>query len=164
MNEELENESLESFADFEQKSLPSFLNALTILTFIGSGLGLISALYSLATIEQQKIQIKESERLLGVTNLGRDLIETAKLSLEHVIPLQLNILFTAIICLIGAFLMRKLNKTGFYVYLFGTLVSVIAPIAILGISSGLSGQLMIIGIIVPLVFIVMYATNLKHME
>jgi hypothetical protein len=69
---------------------------------------------------------------------------------------------SAILCLVGAVLMWGLDKKGFYLYVIGTLVGIIAPImiykGILGAVAG--GGIAFFGII----FVILYGLNLKHMR
>lgn len=68
----------------------------------------------------------------------------------------------AIVCLIGVFMMWKLKKTGFYIYTLAQVVTVAAPFIFVG---GLAGGLMAtLGAIFPVIFIILYALNLKHMS
>lgn len=124
----------------------------------------MSGCYSLATIELQKSQIQQSERLLGGTEMGRDIIASAKASFEQVIPLQANVIITGLLCVIGAFLMRKLNKTGFYIYTIAASCSVIIPIYLTGLGEGVVNSLSILVMVITFSFIVMYAFNLKFMS
>ncbi len=52
MSDYIKNETLDNDGNNQYSGgLPSFLNVLTILTFIGSGLGIIGGLYGLTTID-----------------------------------------------------------------------------------------------------------------
>ena len=68
----------------------------------------------------------------------------------------------AILTLVGAILMWGLNKKGFYIYVAGTIVSIVAPLVIYEGFMGLlgSGAIAFFGII----FVVLYFLNLKHMR
>ena len=58
--------------------------------------------------------------------------------------------------------MWKLKKTGFYIYTVGQLAYVIVPFVMIG--GGLAGLMGIVGAIFPVIFIILYALNLKHMS
>ena len=75
-----------------------------------------------------------------------------------------NIL-AALFCLGGALMMWSLKKNGFFVYVIGEFTPTIFSFLIIGIGKGAFG---IISsgflVVIPLVFIILYATQLKHME
>jgi len=60
--------------------------------------------------------------------------------------------------LFGALQMWKLKKMGFFIYTGANLVMAILPIVWLGLAFGA------MGFGVPVVFIVLYGLNLKHMS
>jgi hypothetical protein len=115
---------------------PTFLTVLCILSYIGCGLSIISSLMQLATTP-----------LAGVLNLVASLI-----------------------CLFGVIQMWKLKKMGFYLYLVGEIAPLIITFATLGFAAMFSfaGGFMalIAGLmsIFPILFIILYALNLKHLN
>jgi hypothetical protein len=68
----------------------------------------------------------------------------------------------ALLCLFGALLMRKLKKQGFLIYTAGELITPLASIVIVGLGS-MMGMLMLTGLIVPIVFIILYGLQRKHL-
>lgn len=143
-------------------TLPPFLNVLTILTFIGSGLGIISGIYSLLTIEQQRAGLAATRTLLRNSSFGGDLVRAQELMLENFYAIQLGALTSALCCLFGAILMRKLKKNGFYLYLFGSIISIVIPLFFLGF--GFMGQMILIGSVFTIAFVIMYGVNYKHLK
>ncbi len=67
-----------------------------------------------------------------------------------------------IVVLIGVFMMWKLKKTGYYVYTLGQVASVATPFLIVGSLAG--GLMATLGAIFPILFIILYGLNLKHMS
>jgi hypothetical protein len=136
---------------------PTFLTVLCILTWIGSGLGLISGI----------IGILGASALEGIdTGNG-----TLNASMENAKMIQYASLVCIILCIIGSVMMWQMKKTGFYLYLVGEL----APLALsflmlgsIGAASGLGGGVMAaagaIAAIFPIAFVIMYGLNLKHMK
>lgn len=131
----MEEQNVQASAPTEgAKQRPTFLTVLCILTFIGSGLGLLFG-------------------LIGLFAAGA--IE----SLGKYLPLGLDSgLFKSIILLIlmagslyGAILMWKLQKLGFYIYAAANVI-----LLILGFS--------IWSLLFTALFIVLYGLNLKHLE
>ena len=81
--------------------------------------------------------------------------------------IQENALYNLVACLLtlgGGFLMFQQRKVGFWVYLLGTAVSILAPFVVFGTSNligiMLGGGTALLGIL----FCVLYAVNLKHMS
>jgi tryptophan-rich sensory protein len=73
----------------------------------------------------------------------------------------LSILACAI-CIYGALRMRSLRKSGFSVYLVGEVLPIIVSVIFLGFAS-FSGFMMAMSLIFPVVFIILYATQLKNL-
>ena len=134
--------------DKDMKKLPQMLNVLTILTYIGCGLGLLGILLG----------------FLGVgllSSLGSSSAQGAEIastvSKYATISLVLSLVGIAL-CFWGAMKMRNLQKLGFYLYVAGQLVPIIFTFATAGVTFG------VVGVIIPLVFIVLYATQLKFLK
>lgn len=150
----------------EPKKRPEMVNVLTILTFVGSGIAIISAIYNFFNAEhayQKLLDSRESfERMPDTFKklVGPDPIEMARRSMENRIPLTLLSLVAAVLCIVGAIQMRKLLKQGFYVYLIGEILPYISYAIFIG-SFGLP---IIFSMIFGLVFIILYATQLKHLK
>ncbi len=164
--DELSNEILEDTIDHGNNgSLPQFLNVLTILTFIGSGLTFVMAIYNLLTVEQQRQQIAETKALLGNSPIfmGTDIMKSAELALEHNTSLQGSAILASLACLVGAYMMRKLQKNGFYLYIAGCVVATIVPILIMG-AGFMGGLPVIIGLIFTMAFVIMYGVNAKYLK
>jgi phage-related protein len=71
-------------------------------------------------------------------------------------------IIASILTLMGAFFMWGLKKMGFLIYVFGTLVGIVAPIIIY--NGNIVGAISAIGMgFVGLIFIVLYALNRKHL-
>jgi len=80
-----------------------------------------------------------------------------------------GLVFTTL-CLISAFQMRKLKKLGYYLYLIGEIAPIVVSAGLFGgLSGGSSNSAMtifgvIIGIGIPVVFVILYSTQLKYLE
>src|ERR1700761_6074937 len=94
------------------KKLPAMLNLLTILTFIGSGLGLISSIAGYFTAQnnydqQVKLQDKMDDMPDIVKHMmGPNPMETAHKQLENRLPIMLLGFVGCALCLYGAIQMR----------------------------------------------------------
>ncbi|WP_461632900.1 hypothetical protein [Labilibaculum euxinus] len=157
------------------KKRPTFLTVLCILSFIGSGgFGLLNSLYTYVTfessypakieqategLEKMKEAGMESGFFYSMTENG--IIQLNALSENLELITGVNCLF-AILSLVGIFMMFKLKKNGFYLYLIANLFWLLVPLALIDFDAMLS--MTIIGAIITAVFAIMYAVNLKHME
>ena len=121
---------------------PVFLTVLCILTFIGSGLGILTTLLLLVGVGA----LAEMMGGMGGGMLGGG---TAYLAVSLVL---------AAASLFGALQMWKLKKMGFYLYVGAQLIAAILPLVWLGSAFA------ILGFLWPVVFIVLYGLNLKHMS
>ena len=119
---------------------PGLLTVLCILTFIGSGLGTLFML--LATVGMGALM--ESIPGLGAAMGGG----TAYFAISTVL---------AAASLYGAIQMWKLKKLGFFIYAGAGVVGIILPLAF-----GLPFSAM--GAVFPVLFIVLYYLNVKHMS
>jgi hypothetical protein len=148
----------------ETPTRPPFLKVLCILTFIGVGIGIIGAVIGwfgsrmLATLMENDPEKFEE----AIANAPGSNPATTMLAVEHMNENLIIGLVGSIICLVGALLMWQLKKTGFYIYLVGELAPIVASFAIMGVSvfSGIG----ILGLILPIVFSILYALNFKHLN
>lgn len=168
----------EVLTNYEQKPVgrPTFLTVLCILTFIGSGWAVISNTMAYFAANSQSAMIstiKESAQSdiqkSATTDASQKLADQmvsnlSVLSPENIKKSALGGIVAAVLCLIGAFMMWGLKKTGFYTYVLGTLVGVVAPIVIYG-AGNIFGLLSTVGIaFLGIIFVVLYGLNLKHMR
>ncbi len=145
----------------QPKSLPAFLNVLTILTFVGAGLGILGGIYNISTIEKQKADLVLTEEVLrDAPGPFADLGAYARKSIDHAVELNMTVFATCILCVFGAIMMRKMRKMGFFVYLVGQIAAIAVPLVIVGSP----GALFMIMYIFPVAFIIMYGVNLKHLN
>jgi len=136
--------------DKDLKKLPQMLNVLTILTYIGCGLGLLGILLGFLGVGLLSSLGSSTKSVEGV-EIASAVTQYATLSLI------LSLVGIAL-CFFGAMKMRNLQKLGFYLYVAGQLVPIIFTFAIAGVTFG------VVGVIIPLVFIVLYATQLKFLR
>lgn len=151
--------------------LPGFLKVLCILTFVGAGLGVIFGLINLvqAPFALEKFQMTQDlmgdmGSMEGVPGGGlmSSMMDGAYQAALHALPLAIAALSANLLCLFGALMMWKRKKIGFFAYLGGQLVGVVVPIVLVGFS-GIFGGFMVLAAIFPVVFIIMYALNFKHL-
>jgi uncharacterized membrane protein (DUF2068 family) len=157
------------------KKRPTFLTVICILSFIGSGyFGLIQPLITYFTFETSyPAQVEKlTETLDNLEEAGVDsgffysmsengLIQLEALSKNLELITGVNCLF-AILSLLGVFLMFKLKKNGFYLYTIANAFWLLVPLALIDFNSMLG--MTIGGALITIVFVIMYAVNLKHMK
>jgi hypothetical protein len=142
---------------------PQFLKVLCILSFVACGLFiLIYSLGSMAmgmseeTISGVWDKVIESQPQLESVNPVDFFHEVGKLCLYN--------LLTNIASLVGVILMWRLNKIGFFIYVVAELATNFMGLDMNVEGADKSSLSMIFSIAVDLVFIVMYALNLKYMN
>jgi hypothetical protein len=157
--------------DWEEnrKKLPEMLNVLTILTFVGCGIGLISSVFGFFNAQKSYDKFMEGRDALrnGPEFLkkigGPDIEELMRRSLENRLPILVLSLVSYGLCLYGAIRMRAWKKEGFGVYLIGEILPVIGGFIFIGIGL-YSTFTLVTALLFPAVFILLYATQLKHLS
>jgi hypothetical protein len=150
----------------------TFLTVLCVLTFIGSGWGTVKAIRTyftadfIATIGSGALKNAEDKiDQKGITppDFVKQIMGSVEADMNPDFLRKLAI-FEFISCLLtltGAILMWNLKKAGFYLYILGIIILVIAPLTMGKLVGAIGAS--ITGFI-GVVFIVMYAVNLKQMN
>jgi len=158
-------------------SRPILLTVLCILTFIGSGWSILSHLNNYrhvglssevvsTVLDSAQTQIrKDLSNNPGVGMVDQLLSSAREMADPYKIrKIALFGLVASMLTLGGAFLMFQLRKIGFWIYLVGTGIAVVAPFTVYG-AGNLLGIIISSGTgLVGIVFCVLYAVNLKHMD
>jgi len=157
------------------KKRPTFITVLCILSLIGSGgFGLLQTLYQYVTFDKNyPDKVAQLEEAIGnLEDAGMDSgfiyestqngLITLEKTAENLGPMTAaNVLF-ALLSLLGIFLMFKLKKNGFYLYSVVNLFWMLVPIYFIGMEVGM--MMLGLGALITILFIILYAVNLKHME
>lgn len=154
--------------DAEQPKLPTGLNVLTILTFIGCG---IFGLLTLATpmiikwtsgFMDKALQSGQelSQKQLAEIEKGKAAMELAK---QHMVPTMIIGMAGIILCLLGAIWMRKFKKDGYWLYVAGELAPLIAGFAIMGTAQYTGAMSYVLGIGFPVLFVILYTMQRKYL-
>lgn len=155
--------------DEGQKKIPDMLNVLTILTFVGCGLGCIASIYSFGNAQKSyddilRMQDKLEDAPAIVKSLaGPKMVEMARHSLENKLPILILAMVGYALCLYGAIRMRNLKKEGFSFYVLGQIVPVVASFIFLGVGS-FSGFALVSALLFPVLFIILYWMQLKKLS
>lgn len=157
----------DNLGELYSQPLPRGLNVLTILTFIGSAIGII---FTLATPWLSKFSLNMINK---ATETGADLtpkqitdMEASKKAIEltqtNMVPLLLIGAAGIVLCFIGALMMRKLKKDGFWIYVSGQILPIIGSLALLGMAQ-FTGVTSYIIFLIPIVFISLYSMQRKYL-
>ena len=149
------------------KTLPGMLNVLTILTFIGCGIGFLGSGYSFISSTSSQIEkMQEQREKIGdqtgiMKKFFDDSFDMAQVGFEHKNLLLAVNLICIVLCLIGAIQMRKLKRTGFFMYIIGEL----APVFVLGgLLTSITNINFMFSVFFAFLFVILYATQLKHLD
>ena len=147
------------------------LKVLTILSMIGSALGLISALSTFFMAQKnydKVVQMMNSPEVKNapefVKNLYNDhTLELAKSGLENKLPIMIIGVLASALCLYGAIAMRKLQKQGYILWLTGEILPLIGNLFFIGASlyTGITG---IVTLVFPAIFIILYTVYRKELR
>jgi len=174
--EQTELKNMENPFEEQQNKLqrPTFLLVLCILTFIGSGWGTLSNLFSVFTagLTDSSMQMEHYSSMLNGMDQGAgsavlsDILNSTMASLQatfvHAREIAVVSLVLSVISLLGAILMFQLRRLGFYLY---TAAQILA-LFVLPYFAGFSMYVLIVIFfsgLISLLFIILYAVNLKYM-
>jgi hypothetical protein len=153
----------------EKPKLPGSLNVLTILTYIGCALGLCWTFGSFAFMNWSMRMMSKAEENGNLTEKQLADMEKGKVVIQKMMENKAAIIVIWLagiaLCFYGAMMMRKLKKEGYYIYIVGQILPIIASIILLGSSnvfSGISNYIFTLGL--PALFIILYGTNLKYLK
>lgn len=166
----------EFLEEYERPAVrPTFITVLCILTFIGSGWGIISESIKYFSASSQAASIAVTkEKVNSDLQQNKDSSEGARFAQKMV-----NSIATspekirkgalangggAILCLAGAFMMWNLKRKGFYLYLAGTLIGIISPFVVFGSNNFIAILSSVVIGFIGLIFLILYGVNLKHMK
>ncbi len=163
------------FPDYEEQKpkRSTFLTVLCILTFIGSTYSVVTNSITLADPAKAAAEARKGSQQMNqspdaspqekaiIENMAKSI--EAAFTPEKIRNSSAGTVLAGLLCLAGAFLMWRLNKKGFWLYVAGTVIGIALPFALFG--NNLIGILatVIVGF-VGIVFCIMYAVNLKQMR
>jgi hypothetical protein len=158
---------------------PTFLTVLCILTFIGSGWGVIGAMINYSTSEtagkalemvdeQMDEAMDEIDDNDEMSEKQKSFMEsifngiTDTVTPENIRKMAIVSVLSSLFTLFGALFMWSLNKNGYYLYIAGIAILIGGTMFVYGglvgaMAAGASG---FFGVL----FIVLYGLNLKHMH
>lgn len=161
----------------QEPKRPQFLTVICILSFVWCGLSFLLGIWGI--IQNTPEHMQESiEQVRNFKPEMADQMEQQMIENQESVYMQispyLGLVYT-LLSFLGVFMMWKLNKTGFYIYLLGELTFYIgflfaakSTMAMLG-GGGMMMKSMGLIVLASMIvfdaaFIIMYGLNLKHMN
>ncbi len=172
MSQDTTNDLLNYDDNRNQAKLPTGLNVLTVLSFIGCGIQLLSSLW---TFFSSKSSFENKDKLMEQINSNAmpawaksmmgdpaHLEEMITKSYENRVPIVLLSLVAVALCFMGVMQMRKLKKQGFVLYIIGELLPFVSLFLFIGAFT-FSGFSFFIGVGISLLFIFLYFMQKKNL-
>lgn len=170
----------------EEVLRPTLLKVLCILTFIGSSWLILTQVWSYSTATKtaqmmssvkakmsQKDSIFKKDSTIQPSQhskrkenfFGKKMIISVSkmMTAENIRKTAIGSVLSAILTLIGAILMWQLKRNGFYIYVVGTVVSLMVPFFLYGLNTMSLGFSFFSGFF-GLLFIALYALNIKSLR
>ncbi|MEP6749392.1 MAG: hypothetical protein ABJB86_16775 [Bacteroidota bacterium] len=154
----------------EKPKLPTGINVLTILTFIGCGLAIIGSLYNFANAKAGLDKMEAAINSPGYDQMpaiakkfmNPEALEVARKTYENRVPINIINLIAIGLCLYGAVQMRQLKKQGYMMYIIGEILPFVPSVIFIGIGA-LTGFGGIIAIAFTLLFVLLYTGQRKYL-
>ncbi|MDO9374015.1 MAG: hypothetical protein Q7T76_06345 [Ferruginibacter sp.] len=151
-----------------ENPVPSAIKTLTVLTFIGSAIGLMFILF-LPAINRFLLGVLEkasnSTEDMSATQLAE--MEKGKAAIEisqaNMVPLMITGVIGIALCVWGAVWMRKLKKDGYWIYVAGELMPLVVSLILLGTAQFNGPFSVIIAVGIPVLFIILYTMQRKYL-
>jgi hypothetical protein len=153
---------------------PTLLTVICIISFIMGAWGVINGIQTVTTdqtaaIEEGRAKMEEAKAQLGDQADGMagrmmdSAMEMTERAAENAKPMGIAGVVLALISLFGVWQMWNLKKSGFWLYVLAAIGGLAVPIVYLGSSMMALASVGFVGFF-SLVFIILYAVNLKHMH
>jgi len=163
-------EQQDFLSEMDQNKLPSGLNILTILTFIGSGFVILFSAITPWVIKLMKGFMEKAMTGDAAANLTPKQIEDMRKGNEmyDLILKNANItipvtIVCAIASIVAAVMMRKRKKDGLTIYIAAEILPVAVSIILLGSAQFNGVMSYVFGLGLPLLFITLYVMQKKHL-
>lgn len=155
--------------EMENKKLPSLLNVITILTLIACAFGIFGEVYGFFTADSGVAQM---EKAIADPNfqqapefvkkmMGPEILEMKRVMAANKYPLLILGVLGLVLCLVGAIQMRARKKQGYFLWLIGEVLPIISSFIFIG-GVFFSGWKLFF-LIFPVLFIILYTTQRKHL-
>ncbi|MDE3144807.1 MAG: hypothetical protein KGL19_11670 [Bacteroidota bacterium] len=158
-----------AFSD-EPNTAPEYgsLKTLTVLTFIGSAIALLGGVYQFINAEKG---VENMEKAMANPDLPEfakkmmtpEALEAARIAAANKLPILILGLIGVVLCTMGAMQMRKLKQQGYYLWLIGEVVPVLASFIFMGSAAFAGGFMVYITYGILLLFIILYTMQRKYL-
>lgn len=153
---------------------PTLLTVICIISFIMGAIGVYSGVKNLTmdpVAEKAKLEKAMSEQVATLGDKSNEMTdrlmesahEVGVMGIENAKPIGITGIVLSLLSVFGVWQMWNLRKSGFWVYLLATIGGLVVPLVFLGggwlalASVGVSGFF-------SLIFVILYAVNLRHMH
>lgn len=169
--------------DEEQQLRPTLLTVLCILTFIGSSWLILTNIWAYATASKSSQMFSSVTRMktndstfendsaeARIVHKKRSLFGEKMMSsvskmmtVNNIRKNAIGTIISSILTLFAALMMWQQKKSGFYIYIIGTLCGIMIPFYLYGANMMSIGVAFVTGFF-GLVFIALYALNIKSLR
>lgn len=152
----------------DPKKLTDMLNVLTILTLIWNGIVVLLSFFGFVNARssyEKTVQMQDKiDQMPGFAKklMGPDPVGNSLKMLDNRLPILLMSLVACGLCIYGAIQMRQRKKMGFSLYILGDIVPLLSSFLFIGIGA-LGGFAFMIGMAITVLFVILYATQLKYL-
>ncbi len=159
-------------SDIEEEESYGSIKTLTILTFIGSSLGIVLGIWTYLQSSQNLVKMQE---IMNSPEFDKfpDYIKKlySQNTIDFLIKMDVNKLPILILnfigcslCIYGAIEMRKLKMNGFYTYLMGSLLPFVGMFLFMGSTYLKGGYNVYFGLGITILFITIYGFQTKYLD
>lgn len=153
---------------------PTLLTIICILSFIMGAWGVFSGVQNITKDQNEVLEKARTEMEKAKADLGEQAnglagrmldsaMEITERAAANAKPIGIAGIVVALVSLLGVWQMWNLKKSGFWLYLLASIAGLVVPLVFLGGSMMAIASVGFAGFI-SLVFIILYAVNLKHMH
>lgn len=161
----------------EKPKRPNFLVVLAVLSYISIAIGTLATVFSLVSgpssqeqLEQEEAQLYDSmqtmqdagmDEVVGMFEISAQ--QAWYINNEVFFSFNILTLLSLIIGFMGVYLMMKLKKVGFHLYVAYSLLPIVIIYSLIPMELIL-GATIITSVVLSAIFCILYGLNLKHME
>jgi hypothetical protein len=171
------NEETIDYVENTQRVRPTLLTVMCVITWVYAGYTLLSAPFSFfmagdmeaqnmsSMINEAFAQAMEEDPESGqfIESFADAMNETLSNSLANAGWLATSDILGALLSSLGAFMMFRLKKVGFWIYLAAKALGIILFLALVG-TNFMTYSIVVFIILFDIVLSVLYAVNLKYMR
>ncbi len=152
----------------DSKKLPGSIGVLTVLTFIGSAIGLFFACLTYIKADKNPAEMEAARDNPNSPEFVKKMmtpeaIEQARVMAANKLLLLIFSLIGLALCTYGAMQMRKLKKEGYMYWLIGEVFPFIGTAVLVGVGS-FTGLPFYIIVGITVLFVILYTSQLKYLK